>query len=208
MHACFAFDGAEQFWRHRRGTTDGMAETGDVAPGARHLQQPGKDGGHTREAGDAVLLDDFPESRDQAGRTKAGRWSQQQVAALGEHGEAGADDRIDVEQRQGSQYNTARLEESIAKQDRQLQDVGDFVAVTAAGDLRHSGSAAGAEVGSDVLRRRQWKVRCLRILARQFGTEIEHWQASRRGWQRRRVVARHVTRRIDHEHAHYSGEPS
>ena len=141
----------DQFCWHGRGTADGSTERADIPVAKGHLQQCGINSRHTGIAINPVGGNDFPEARNQPRRAETRRRGQQHVAATGEGGQSGSEQRIDMEQRQSGQYGAATAEHRTADSRIQLASEDHFVMLAVAGNLRQTGGATGTEVSGNIV---------------------------------------------------------
>ena len=180
----------------------------------RDLRQGAVDGGHGGHRRDPVMLDDRPEPGVQGLVTVTGRARPHHPGAAEHRGDAGDDQRVDVEQRQPAQHPLP------GRQPAALRDppaAGQLVGVGVRGDLRGAGGPPGVhERGKVVCLRR---VRAGQVTVRLPGdhlVQVGHGQrAAVRGMPGRRVTVQGGRgaagavrpQRQDHGHPRLPGHP-
>ena len=137
--------------RQRGRAHDRQPQRADVGVD-RDLRQgavDGGDGGHRR---DPVVLDDRPEPGVQGLVAVAGRARPHHPGAAEHRGDAGDDQRVDVEQRQPAEHPLPGRQPAAHGD---APAAGELVGVGVRGDLRGAGGPAGVHERGEVLRRRR-----------------------------------------------------
>ena len=146
--------------------TIGSAQRADVGVD-RDLRQgavDGGDGGHRR---DPVVLDDRPEPGVQGRVAVAGRARPHHPGAAEHRGDAGDDQRVDVEQRQPAQHPLPGRQPAAHGD---AAAAGELVGVGVRGDLRGAGGPAGVHERRQIVCRR--RVRAGQVAGRLPGDHV------------------------------------
>ena len=113
------------------------------------FQQRGEKRGHRAEAGYAMMLDDLPETREEAGRAKPLRRAEKNRCPLQERDQPGDHHRVHMEQGQAAEEE-GFLGQCGADHPRSHPAVGDDLGMGAYRDLGEPRGAAGAEIGGGI----------------------------------------------------------